>query len=130
MSDSRSITCICPGPEGWEAWRQAEGGGWEKLEKSPAGTPPWDMAAAKQPWIFGLPLQSLHTLALKIPAAEGASMDDVIPLRLEAAAMDAGADGVVLADWAAVGRAGESALVMAWTMEPGALPAVRRTACQ
>lgn len=122
MAENRNPSFICPGPEGWVAWQQAENGMWGVIESAPAESKPWDLAAAKGHWILGLPLRSLQTLAMKVPTVDGtSSVDDVVPLRLEAAGLDAGANKVVLADWALAGQKSDSCVVTVWTMDGAAI---------
>ena len=92
MSEKRKPILLCPGPDGWVAWQQADDGSWAELESLPSEAKPWEMSASKAPWVVGLPLRGIQTMALKIPAGENASaLEEVIPLRLEAAGMDIGA---------------------------------------
>lgn len=122
MAENRNPSFICPSPEGWVAWQQAENGTWSDIESAPAETKPWDLAAAKGHWILGLPLRSLQTLAMKVPTAEGTnSVDEVVPLRLEAAGLDAGSGKLSLADWTLASQKSDSSVVMVWTMDGAAL---------
>jgi hypothetical protein len=71
---------------------------------------------------MGLPIRALQTMALKVATAdETTNVDDLIPLRLEAAGLSLGEEGTHLADWAIAGSRSDAKVVTVWSMEPAAL---------
>ncbi len=122
MSEKRKPILLCPGPDSWVAWQQADDGSWTEVESLPGEAKPWDLSAGKNPWVIGLPLRSIQTMAIKIPSGENASaLEEVIPLRLEAAGMDIGEEKISLADWAVASSKSDSRVVMVWTVDHGAI---------
>ena len=121
MSDSRPITLVCPSPNGWVAWQRSEEGTWSQTGEAGIDAKPWELIAPKHPWVLGLTVRSIQTLALRLPQTEGTRLEDVIPLRLEAIGMTAGIDGAVLADWEVAAQSPERRNITVWAVEPNAL---------
>ena len=121
MSDSRPALVVLPAPVGWESWHPGEGGAWTMVAEAPPEEKPWVLAKNRGPWVLGLPASTLQTMALRVPAA-AEEEDEMIGLRLEAAAWNRGSDGEVLVDWRVSPTAsGSEAGVFAWSFESNLL---------
>lgn len=122
MAEKRSDILICPSADGWTRWKSVDGGAWMAEESIPAEAPAWDAISPKMPWQFGLPLRVLQTMSLKVSTTdETTSVDDLVPLRLEAAGLDRGEEGTNLADWCVAGGRADSKAVTVWTMDASTL---------
>ena len=122
MAEKRSEILICPSADGWTRWKCGDDGVWVAEESIPAESPAWDAAPSKSPWQFGLPMRSLQTMPLKVTTAdETTTVDDLVPLQVEAVGISLGEDGTRLADWAVAGSRGDSKVVTVWSMEASAL---------
>ncbi|MFM7182762.1 MAG: hypothetical protein ACKO2G_15030 [Verrucomicrobiales bacterium] len=122
MSEKRSEILICPSADGWTRWKSGEDGVWVAEESIPAESPAWDAAYPKLAWQMGLPMRVLQTMALKISSSdETTTVDDLVPLRLEAAGLSLGEEGVRLADWSVAGTRSDAKIVTVWSMEANAL---------
>lgn len=122
MSEKRKPIFLCPSADGWVAWQLAEDVAWTAVETLAPEASPWDHAAAKSPWIGALRSATLQTMALKLPAGDNEPpLDEVIPLRLEAAGMSAGEGKVVLADWAVAQAKSDHRVVTVWSIDPHSL---------
>lgn len=129
MAEKRSEILICPSADGWTRWKCGEDGAWVAEESIAAESSAWEAAPQKSPWQMGMPMRALQTMALKVATAdETTNIDELIPLRLEAAGLSLGEEGTRLADWAISGSRSDSKVVTVWSLEPTALsgcPAAR-----
>lgn len=122
MAEKRNDILICPSADGWTRWKSGEDGVWVAEESIPAESPAWEGASPKVPWQMGLPMRVLQTMALKIASSdETATVDDLVPLQIEAAGLPMGEEGTRLADWSVAGSRSDAKVVTVWSMESSAL---------
>lgn len=123
MSQEKKQQMIVPGETGWERWTLAAGsaeGGWvreelpEREELEPWSA--WELAPAKEDWIYVAPSLGFSDIAVRLPPVESGGVDELMPLRLEAAGISAPElPGVVASDWEEVRSRQSGRVVFAWT---------------
>jgi len=123
MSQPNQTDLILPGESRWERWSRADAQkeweladqvGNEDVDALPPG--PWELARAKTRLIFAAPSVGFSDISLKLPPVEAGTVEELMPLRLEAAGIAAPVEpGVVASDWEEVRTRQSGRVVFAWT---------------